>query len=616
MRRAGHTYSPTQTSFCVWAPEKKTISLHIVHPEEMHIDMQKSSEGYFESVVPNLPAEAKYFFRIENEDLADPASYFQPDGVFGPSQIVNHAAFQWTDTHWQGIQLRDMIFYEVHVGTFTPSGTFEAIISRLDDLIDTGINAIQLMPVSQFSGRRNWGYDGVFPYAAQNSYGGPDGLKRLVDACHLKGIAVFLDVVYNHIGPEGSVLKRFGPYFTDKHKIPWGDAVNLNGAWCDGVREYFVGNAMYWFEHFHIDGLRLDAIHMMYDDSAISFWELLSTATREMSRRVGRELFLMAESDLNSPRVIKPIEQGGYGFHAQWLDDFHHALYVLLDEKGKERYEDFGALEQLAKAYNDGFVLSGEYVRFRKRKYGASSSGIPGDRFVNFIMNHDQVGNRPDGARLSTLINLDRQKLAAAALLLAPYIPMLFMGEEYGETAPFFYFVDHRDPELIRAVSEGRKKEFDWNSSNIPFREAHDEKTFADSILHWENRNEGSYAVLHRWYRALLALRKKSDVLREFDKAYISSKVIQDRGVMLDRRSRSDTDRIVGFLNFSKETIRVELPSGKWEKILDSEDPIWRDPTTSSTSNSHDVSNTIAPGGVVVFRTNQTTNDSEDPDVP
>jgi maltooligosyltrehalose trehalohydrolase len=605
MRRAGHTYSPTQTSFCVWAPEKKKIFLHIVHPKDMRIEMQRSSEGYFESVVPNLPAGAKYFFTVGDKEFADPVSNFQPEGVFGPSQVVDHAMFQWTDKHWRGIQLHDMILYEIHVGTFTPEGTFDAIIDRLDDLIDTGINAIELMPVSQFSGRKNWGYDGVFPYAVQNSYGGPDGLKRLVDACHQKGIAVFLDVVYNHIGPEGSVLKNFAPYFTDKHKIPWGDAVNLDGAWCDGVRDYFAGNAMYWFEHFHIDGLRLDAIHTMYDDSAISFWELLSNGTREISRRVGRELFLMAESDLNSPRVIKPVEQGGYGFHAQWLDDFHHALYVLLDEKGKERYEDFGALEQLVKAYNDGFVLSGEYVRFRKKKYGASSAGIPGDRFVNFTMNHDQVGNRPDGARFSTLMNLDRQKLAAAALLLAPYIPMLFMGEEYGETAPFFYFVDHHDKELIRAVSEGRRKEFDWNGSNIPFREAHDGKTFTDSILRWERRDEGNHAVMLRWYKALLALRRKSDALRQFDKTYVSANVIDGRGLMLDRRNRNDTDRIVAFMNFSKETMHIDLPSGKWEKILDSADPVWQHPITSSTSNANNLSNTIGPGGVAVFRREQ-----------
>jgi maltooligosyltrehalose trehalohydrolase len=605
MRRACHTYSPTQSSFCVWAPEKKKISLHIVHPEDMHIDMQRSSDGYFESVVPNLPAEAKYFFRVDDKEFADPVSYFQSEGVFGPSQVVDHAAFQWRDKHWQGIPLRDMILYEIHVGAFTPEGTFDAIINRLDDLIDTGINAIELMPVSQFSGRKNWGYDGVFPYAVQNSYGGPDGLKRLVNACHQKGIAVFLDVVYNHIGPEGSVLKNFGPYFTDKHKIPWGDAVNLDGAWCDGVRDYFVGNAMYWFEHFHIDGLRLDAIHTMYDDSAVSFWELLSSGTREISGRVGRELFLMAESDLNSPRVIKSIEQGGYGFHAQWLDDFHHALYVLLDEKGKERYEDFGALEQLVKAYKDGFVLSGEYVRFRKKKYGASSAGITGDRFVNFTMNHDQVGNRPDGARLSTLMNFDRQKLAAAALLLAPYIPMLFMGEEYGETAPFFYFVDHHDKELIRAVSEGRKKEFDWNGSNIPFREAHDEKTFTDSILRWERRDEGNHAVMLRWYKALLSFRRRSDALREFDKACVSAKIIDGRGVMLDRRNSADTDRIIAFMNFSNGTMHIDLPAGKWEKILDSADSMWQHPIPLSTSKADNLTNTIDSSGVVVFERKQ-----------
>lgn len=592
MLKHGHTYSPTQTSFRVWAPEKVGVSLHLVYPKEMRIDMERSSDGYFEIVAPNLPVNSRYFFEINNSEVADPASFFQPEGVFGPSQVVDHNAFAWNDDSWKGIPFGELVLYEIHVGTFTPDGTFDAVITRLDDLVETGVNAIEIMPVSQFSGRRNWGYDGVFPYAVHNTYGGPDGLKRLVNACHQKRIAVFLDVVYNHIGPEGSVLHQFGPYFTDKHKIPWGDAVNLDGAWCDGVREYFVGNAMYWFEHFHIDGLRLDAIHAMYDDSAVSFWEMLSTATHEMSNRVKRELYIIAESDLNSPRVIKPVEQGGYGFHAQWLDDFHHALYVLLDEKGKGRYEDFGALKQLAKAYTDGFVLSGEYVKFRKKKYGASSAGIRGDHFVAFIMNHDQIGNRPDGARLSKLIDFDRLKLAAAALLLAPYIPMLFMGEEYGEEAPFYYFVDHKSPELIKAVSEGRKKEFDQFGSTAEFREAHDEKTFTESILRWENRDKGQFAELHEWYKMLLSLRKAHEALREFDKSCVKATVIDDGGLLLERKNKQGTDHIAAVLNFSKKDICFDLPAGTWTEIL-----------ISKTHTESGVTiNTIGASGIVVYR--------------
>lgn len=602
MRTPGHIYSPKQTSFCVWAPERKNVTLHLVHPKELLIDMQKSDDGYFDVVVPGLPPDARYYFQIEKRDLADPASHHQREGVFGPSYVVDHQGFKWNDSQWQGIPFCDLVLYEVHVGTFTTEGTFDAMISRLDDLVETGINAIEIMPVSQFSGRKNWGYDGVFPYAVQNSYGGPEALKRLVDACHQKGIAVFLDVVYNHIGPEGSVLESFGPYFTNKYKIPWGDAINLDSAWCDGVREYFVGNAMYWFEHFHVDGLRLDAIHTMYDDNATTFWELLSDATKEMSTRAGRELYLIAESDLNNPKVIMPVEKGGYGFHAQWLDDFHHALYVLLDEQGKERYEDFGTLDQLAKAYNDGFVLSGEYVKFRKKKYGVSSAGISGDRFVSFIMNHDQIGNRPDGARLSKLLEFDQLKLAAAALLLAPYVPMLFMGEEYGEEAPFYYFVDHQDPELIKAVSEGRKNEFDWASEDATFREAHEEETFADCVLRWESRSVGKHAVLHRWYQYILSLRKNCEALREFDKMYTSARVIDGSVLSIQRSNKSATERILAYLNFSQKTVRIEMPAGSWEKILDSSDPQWSENQQGRTDEADN--DALSAAGVLMFRWN------------
>src|SRR5690606_411563 len=301
--------------------------------------------------------------------------------------------------------------YELHVGTFTDEGTFDAIIPRLDDLLALGINALELMPVAQFPGERNWGYDGVFPYAVQNTYGGPDGLKRLVDACHAKGLAVFLDVVYNHVGPEGNFLSKYGPYFTNKYCTPWGDAINFDDAWCDGVREYFVNNALYWLEYFHIDGLRLDAVHMVFDNGAVHFWQYLADRVKQLQERLGRPLHLIAESDLNSPRVVNPPSVGGYGFTAQWLDDFHHALYVMLDRKGRERYADFGRLDQFAKALKEGFVHSGEFVKFRKRKHGASSAGIPGDRFVAFTQNHDQVGNRPLGERLSSLIDRERLKV-------------------------------------------------------------------------------------------------------------------------------------------------------------------------------------------------------------
>ena len=339
------------SKFRVWAPEKKEMLLHIVWPYEEQHRMTKDEWGYFEVLIKSPGKDLRYYYKPDGvKDFPDPASHYQPEGVHGPSQTVNHDTFSWTDHNWKGIGLHDLVLYEIHVGTFTPEGTFEAIISRLSHLKDTGINAIELMPVAAFPGKRNWGYDGVFPYAVQHSYGGPEGLKRLVDACHANSIAVFLDVVYNHLGPEGNYLSEFGPYFTKTYTTPWGDAVNYDGSWSDGVREYFAGNITHWMENYHIDGLRCDAIHAVFDNGAVHFWELAGDRVKKMQNKHGRIYHLVAESDLNSPKVIKPAESGGYGFDAQWLDDFHHALYKLINPSDTERYYDFGSVEQLCKA--------------------------------------------------------------------------------------------------------------------------------------------------------------------------------------------------------------------------------------------------------------------------
>ncbi|MBD0377325.1 MAG: malto-oligosyltrehalose trehalohydrolase, partial [Flavisolibacter sp.] len=515
-----------KTVFTVWAPLKKSMILHLVHPYDRQLPMTKDEEGYWQVEVNDLPDDARYFFMPDGEkDYPDPASRFQPAGVHGPSQVVNHALYRWNDQGWKAMPLEEMILYELHVGTFTPKGTFEAIIPRLDDLKAIGINALQLMPISQFPGNRNWGYDGTFPYAVQNSYGGPEGLKKLVDTCHQKGIAVLLDVVYNHIGPEGNYFSRLGPYFTNKYCTPWGDALNFDGDWSDGVRDYFSDNALYWFEHFHIDGLRCDAIHMVFDNGAVHFWELTHHKVKEWEEKLGRPFYLIAESDLNSPKVIKTPEAGGYGFTAQWLDDFHHALYVLLNKEDKERYYDFGRMEQLAKAYTDGFVLSGEWVKFRKRKYGTSSAGMPGNKFIVFTLNHDQVGNRVKGERLCMLVNFERAKLAAAAIMLSPYIPMLFMGEEYGDDTPFYYFVSHSDPALVEAVRKGRKEEFKDFGFDVEPPDPQDEKTFNDSKINWDKRKEGRHKILLQWHEELIRLRKTLSVLKNFEKKDIQVQV-------------------------------------------------------------------------------------------
>ncbi|HYH54971.1 MAG TPA: malto-oligosyltrehalose trehalohydrolase, partial [Anseongella sp.] len=503
--------------FKVWAPQKKSMSLQLVHPVEKKIEMQRDEEGYF-TVTAHITPGTRYFLTPDNEKgYPDPASHFQPEGVHGPSEVVDHSLYGWQDSSWKGIPFKELVIYELHTGTFTEEGTFEAIIPLLDDLAGTGINAIELMPVTQFPGRRNWGYDGVYPYAVQNSYGGPEGLRKLVDACHRKGMAVLLDVVYNHLGPEGNYFDRFGPYFTDKYRTPWGKALNFDGEWSDGVRTYFASNPLHWFEHYHIDGLRCDAIHAVFDTGAVNFWELAGAKIKAFRQKAGREVYLIAESDLNSPKVIKHPEAGGLGFTAQWLDDFHHALYVLLDKKGKERYADFGSIRQLAKAYTDGFVHSGEYVSFRKRRHGASSSGIPGDKFIVFNQNHDLIGNRALAERLSALVDFERLKLAAAAILLSPYIPLLFMGEEYGEESPFFYFVSHSDEELIKAVREGRKKEFAGFNWEADPPDPLDETTFGRSKLKWHQRGEGKHLILLQWHKELIRLRRSHPALQTFE---------------------------------------------------------------------------------------------------
>ncbi|MBE9464231.1 malto-oligosyltrehalose trehalohydrolase [Dyadobacter subterraneus] len=578
MRKLGANYSGDQCVFTVWAPKKETMQLQLISSETELLEMQKNDEGYFHLTVDNVLPGAQYFFKPEGTEkgIPDPASQFQPDGVHGPSAVVDQHAYQWK-TNWSGLPLKDLIFYELHVGTFTKEGTFEAIIPLLDDLAETGINAIELMPVSQFPGNRNWGYDGVFPYAVQNSYGGPEKLKLLVDAAHERGIAVFLDVVFNHLGPEGNYAGEFGPYFTDTYCTPWGNAINFDGAWSDGVREYFAGVISHFYEHYHLDGLRVDAVHMMFDNGAVNFWEMVSVELDQLREKLGRSFYLIAESDLNSPKTVKLPENGGLGFNVQWLDDFHHALYVLLDKEGQSRYEDFGKMEQLAKAYTDGFVHSGEYVKFRNRKHGASSAGLPGETFLVFNQNHDQIGNRVGGERLSMLVNFDRQKLAAAAMLLAPYLPMFFMGEEYGADTPFFYFVSHSEEDLIKMVVEGRRKEFENYKWETDPPNPQEEQTFNNSKLDWEKRKTGRYLVMLNWNKELIKLRKTHPALKNFNKNDVRVTLFGPIGFALHRKSSDQKQELLCIFNLSEKESSFNIPErdGNWNKIIDSTEKIW-----------------------------------------
>jgi len=519
MMKAGAAYlGNNRCRFTVWAPEKQKMTLHIVQPVEQKVTMQKNEEGYF-NIEVDTPAGTRYLYIIDEAEkgLPDPAAQFQPEGVHGASQVIDHNTYKWNDNNWKPIPFEEIILTELHIGTFTEKGTFEAAIEKLELLKEVGINAIEIMPVAQFPGNRNWGYDGVYPYAVQHSYGGPEGLKKLVDACHQKGIAVFLDVVYNHQGPEGNYIEQFAPYFTEHYKTPWGKAINYDGDWSDGVRDFYSGNAIYWLDNFHIDGLRFDAIHAIYDFGAVHFWEVVHAKIKALEKKNLRTYHTIAESDLNAPRVIQSTESNGFGFTAQWLDDFHHAIYVLLDKEGKERYHGFTGIKQLAKGYCEGFVHSGEFVSFRKRKFGKSSAGIPGNKFVAFINNHDQAGNRIDGARLCALIELDQSKIATAMLLLSPYIPMLFMGEEYGDESPFYYFISHSDPDLIKAVQEGRKQEFkQYTKPGQEFPDPQSEEVFLQSKLNWHQRSSGKHLVLLNWHKSLIKLRQTHPALRNF----------------------------------------------------------------------------------------------------
>jgi maltooligosyltrehalose trehalohydrolase len=557
--------------FSVWAPELKSMSLHIITPYQATFPMQKDREGYFVVECDNIEDGANYCYQPDDDvDVPDPASAFQPTGVHGHSQVVDHDRFTWSDQNWHGKPLKDLIIYELHIGTFTEAGTFEAAIERLDDLVDLGVNAIECMPVAQFPGARNWGYDGSFPYAVQNSYGGPHGLKKLVDACHRKGIVFILDVVYNHMGPEGNYFHKFGPYFSKAYHVPWGDSLNFDQQWSDGVREYFLNNIEHWIVNYHIDGLRLDAIHTIFDSNPVHILDAFNRRAGELAGRTGRPVFLIAESDLNDPRVIRDPSIGGYGFDAQWLDDFHHALYVLVHPEGKKRYEDFGNIYQLAKAFKDGFVSSGEYVNFRKRKYGASSAGIDGDSFIVFTQNHDQVGNRVLGERISALVGKDELKVSAAALILSPYIPMLFMGEEYADSAPFMYFVDHSDKELIAAVREGRKKEFAGLGDASEPKDAQDEQTFLDCKLKWYLRSEGHHAELLQWYKDLIRMRKDNTVFQQYDKTYLHASVIAPKCLAIYRYLPDASQKAFVFFNFSDAAVEYSFDEDGWRLLMSS----------------------------------------------
>jgi maltooligosyltrehalose trehalohydrolase len=586
LQHGAMTRSDGSARFSVWAPRVESIALLLARGGVTTVhEMERGEHGLHEVSVTEVPPGSDYLYRLDGDrDRPDPISRCQPFGVHGPSRLIDPGSFAWSDSNWAGLQTSDLIIYEVHVGTFSSEGTFDAVVERLPYLRDLGITAIELMPVAQFPGYRNWGYDGVHPYAPQMSYGGPDGLRRLVDAAHGLGLAVHLDVVCNHLGPEGNYLDEFGPYFTDRYSTPWGRAINFDGPDSDEVRRYFIDNALYWITEYHIDGLRLDAVHAIFDFGARHILEELAAAVHAQTAALGRHVQVIAESDLNDPRLVRSRDAGGYGLDATWSDDFHHAIHAAFTGERNGYYVDFGGVEQIAKTLRDRFALDGRYSRYRRRRHGAPASDVPADRIVAFVQNHDQVGNRAQGERLSALTTFEQRKLAAALLLLSPYVPVLFMGEEYGELHPFFYFVDHGDSELNQAVRRGREREFAaFGWSTLPPDPAA-EDTFQRSRIDPAQAESSPHSELIRLYRDLIRQRRSEPLLRP---GAAAGDVDYDgqAGWLVSRFHTAEND-VVALFNCSGELAAASpgMRAGRWRRRIATDDAYYGGGGTRSPS--------------------------------
>jgi maltooligosyltrehalose trehalohydrolase len=522
------------TRCAAWAPNATRVE---VETRGARLPMVTAEWGWFELREGGLAAGDDYAFVLDGgPPRPDPRSPWQPRGVHGPSRAVDHSAFAWMDSGWRGRRLRDCVVYEMHVGTFSAAGTLDGAISHLGHLVEVGIGAVELMPVAAFPGERGWGYDGVGLYAVHDRYGGPDALKRFVDACHSAGVAVIMDVVYNHLGPDGNHLGEFGPYFTDRHRTPWGDAVNYDGRGSDEVRRFVVDNALMWLRDYHCDGLRLDAVHAIVDTSAVHIVEEISTAVHGLSVELGRPLMVIAESDLNDPRIVTDIARGGYACDAQWSDDFHHALHATLTGERAGYYTDFGRVEDVALALRNVFVDPGGHSLFRQRRHGRPAGDLDATRFLGYLQDHDQVGNRAQGERSAALMSTGRLQIAAALVLLGPFVPMLFAGEEWGASTPFQYFTDHEDRELGRVVSDGRRREFaafGWRPEEVP--DPQNPATFERSKLRWDERDREPHASLLRWHRELIALRAGTAALRDGDGSALAVEHHEARRLVMRR---------------------------------------------------------------------------------
>ena len=525
----------------MWAPGRRQVAVVLSGGPRVPMQPSDSGTGYggwWACSVEHAGPGSDYAFSLdEGPPRPDPRSAFQPQGIHGPSRVIDHAAFAWGDAGWRGVPLAGSVLYECHVGTFCAEGTFDGAINHLAHLADLGVDAIELMPVAEFSGDRGWGYDGVDLFAPHHAYGGPDGLKRLIDAAHASGLGVVMDVVYNHLGPAGNYLPEFGPYFSAQHRTNWGEAVNFDGPGSDEVRRFVIDNALMWLRDYHCDGLRLDAVHAIVDHSATHILEELAVEVAALAARAGRPLFLVAESDLNDPRFVRSRDAGGYGLGAAWADEWHHALHATLTGDTSGYYADFGPLPLLAKALRQAWVYDGTYSPYRGRVFGRPPVGLDGSQFVVATQNHDQVGNRAAGDRSSALMGDGRLRVAAALLLTSPFVPLLFQGEEWGAATPFQYFTGHQDPGLGAAVSQGRRGEFSafgWDPADVP--DPQDPATFQRSRLDWAEIHSPRHTSLLAWYRRLIALRRQVPALTDPRRGRTETDCDSDAGWLVVRR--------------------------------------------------------------------------------
>lgn len=543
--------------FGVWAPKAQRMSLKW---RDAILPMNDMNErGWWTLEIEEAACGDCYAFLLDDDEqpYPDPRGQRQPDGVHELSELYDHSLFEWHDQLWRGAPKVGSILYELHIGTFSQEGTFDSAIRHLPYLADLGVTHVELMPVAAWAGTQGWGYDGVALFAPHEPYGGPDGFKRFVDACHASGLSVILDVVYNHFGPVGNYATKFGPYLNPKRQTPWGDSVNLDEEGSDEVRRFFVDNALMWLKDYHCDGLRVDAVHAFLDLSAVHFLEQLSIEVERLSATLAKEFVLIAESDLNDPRIVRSREANGYGMDSQWSDDFHHSLFTLLYEAKEGEtgyYDDFGAMEDLQKALKGSFVYDGCYSHFRKRRHGRPTHGMPAHHFVHFDQNHDQIGNRAQGERLEHLVGLDAAKVSIGLLLTSPQLPMLFMGQEWATSSPFLYFADHEDQELRESVAEGRRREFAAFGFDGDVPNPEDRETYERSKLPWDERKDSKHAEMLAWVKELVRLRRSCVCLNDGDTHRLRVQIDAPQKVLIMER---DEARILINLGTDTHTFAV-----------------------------------------------------------